>query len=67
MNKFIEDILEVLFGVEPQYRRRNRPQYDNPARRPPLLRGETGGYLWGGKEWVYDVEATPEDLQRFVP
>ena len=63
----LEDALEVVFGVEPQWRRRNRPRYDLPNQRPALSAGETGGYLWDGKYWVYDPEATAEDVARFKP
>ena len=65
----LEDILDVVFGVEPRYRRRNLPNYRDPKIRPRLERGETGGYLWdkNAKTWVYDTEATLEDVARYSP
>ena len=67
MIPIIEDILDVVFGVEKQYRRRNRPDYTNPRIRPSLQRGDTGQYLWDGGEWVYDPEATVEEATKYSP
>ena len=67
MLSLLEDVLDVVFGIEPQWRRKNRPRYDLPNHRPALYPAETGAYLWDGEHWVYDPEATAEDVARFKP
>jgi len=67
MIPIIEDILDVVFGVQHQYRRRNLPDYSDPRIRPRLEPGETGQYLWDGSGWAYDPEATVEEAARYSP
>ena len=69
MNPIVEDILDVVLGVDPKYRRRNRQDYTNPNVRPRMEPGETGGYLWDkhAGAWSYDPEASAADLRRYRP